>query len=110
MKEIKRGEVYYSDLNPILGSEQGGVRPVVILQNDAGNQYSPTTIVAAITSITKKHRLPTHVFVDCNFLDKESIVLLEHNVKSWLMLNFTRIPPLFEKNCRLNFTLNFMPK
>lgn len=77
MKEIKRGEVYYSDLNPILGSEQGGVRPVVILQNDAGNRYSPTTIVAAITSITKKHRLPTHVFVDCDFLDKESIVLLE---------------------------------
>ncbi len=77
MKEIKRGEVYYSDLNPILGSEQGGVRPVVIVQNDTGNKFSPTTIVAALTSITKKHTLPTHVAVDCDFLEKESIVLLE---------------------------------
>ena len=77
MNEIKRGKVYYADLNPVRGSEQGGIRPVVILQNDTGNKFSPTTIVAAITSITKKHTLPTHVAVDCDFLEKESIVLLE---------------------------------
>lgn len=77
MIEIKRGEVYYADLNPVRGSEQGGVRPVVIIQNDTGNKFSPTTIVAALTSIAKKHRLPTHVAADCDFLEKESIVLLE---------------------------------
>ncbi len=77
MKEVKRGEVYYADLDPVRGSEQGGIRPVVIIQNDIGNQFSPTTIVTSLTSITKKHRLPTHVTVDCDFLEKESIVLLE---------------------------------
>jgi len=64
-------------LNPILGSEQGGIRPVVIVQNDTGNKFSPTTIVAALKSITKKHSLPTHVTVECDFLGKESIVLHE---------------------------------
>lgn len=77
MRDIKRGEVYYADLNPVRGSEQGGIRPVVIVQNDTGNRFSPTTIVAALTSITKKHTLPTHVAVDCDFLEKKSIVLLE---------------------------------
>lgn len=59
---MKRGEIYYADLNPTVGSEQGGTRPVVILQNDIGNQYSPTTIIATITS-KKKMRLPTHVYI-----------------------------------------------
>lgn len=64
MKQIKRGEIYYADLSPIVGSEQGGLRPVLVLQNDMGNRYSPTTIVAAITSRETKSDLPTHVKID----------------------------------------------
>lgn len=75
---IKRNEIYYADLNPVEGSEQGGMRPVLILQNDKGNQYSPTTIIAPITSIQKKKYLPTHVFVDADVLPKNSCILLEH--------------------------------
>lgn len=76
---IKRGELYYADLSPVVGSEQGGVRPVLILQNDIGNKYSPTVIVAAITSKLYKAKLPTHICLDCdNFgLSKDSIILLE---------------------------------
>ena len=70
----KRGEVYIADLSPVIGSEQGGVRPVLILQNDVGNKFSPTVIVAAITSKLDKPLLPTHVF--CG-LSKKSIILLE---------------------------------
>lgn len=77
MKEIKRGEIYYADLNNFIGYEQGGVRPVVILQNDKGNLFSPTTIVAAITSKTGKTNLPTHVPIYCEGLSKHSIVLTE---------------------------------
>ena len=61
MTEIKRGEVYYADLSPVVGSEQGGVRPIVILQNNVGNKYSPTVIVAAITSQLAKAKIPTHI-------------------------------------------------
>ncbi|MBO4308970.1 MAG: type II toxin-antitoxin system PemK/MazF family toxin [Clostridia bacterium] len=75
--QIKRGEIYYADLNPAIGSEQGGIRPVVILQNDTGNRHSPTVIVAAITSQTDKHPLPTHVSLTAPFLEKDSVVLLE---------------------------------
>ena len=75
---IKRNEIYYADLNPTEGSEQGGVRPVLILQNDVGNQHSPTTIIAPITSIQKKKYLPTHVFVKADVLPKDSCILLEH--------------------------------
>ncbi len=76
---IKRGELYYADLSPIKGSEQGGVRPVLILQNDIGNKYSPTVIVAAITSRLYKAKLPTHISLDAeNYgLSKDSIILLE---------------------------------
>lgn len=74
---IKRGEVYIADLSPVVGSEQGGIRPVIILQNDKGNENSPTTIVAAITSNTDKNRLPTHIKIECDGLYKKSIVLLE---------------------------------
>ncbi len=76
---IKRGEIYYADLSPVIGSEQGGIRPVLIVQNDVGNRYSPTVIAAAITSQRDKTKLPTHISVeasDCG-LAKDSIVLLE---------------------------------
>ena len=77
MKEIKRGEIYSADFGAGFGSEQGGVRPVLILQNNTGNKYSPTTIVAAITSKKTKTALPTHVTVTANGLKTESTVLLE---------------------------------
>ncbi len=76
---IKRGEIYYADLSPVVGSEQGGIRPVLIVQNDVGNRYSPTVIAAAITSQRDKTNLPTHIRVDADGcgLAKDSIVLLE---------------------------------
>ena len=76
---IKRGELYYADLSPVIGSEQGGVRPVLVLQNDIGNKYSPTIIVAAITSQINKAKLPTHIELDAQSygLPKDSVVLLE---------------------------------
>ena len=76
---IKRGDIYYADLSPVVGSEQGGVRPVLIVQNDVGNKYSPTVIAAAITSQRDKTKLPTHIKVDADEsgLAKDSIVLLE---------------------------------
>jgi mRNA interferase MazF len=76
---VKRGDIYYADLSPVVGSEQGGVRPVLIVQNDVGNKYSPTVIAAAITSQQDKTNLPTHIKVDANGcgLSKNSIVLLE---------------------------------
>ena len=77
--EVLRGDVFYANLNPVIGSEQGGVRPVLVLQNDVGNKYSPTTIVAAITSRIKKAKLPTHVELDSSHypLEKDSVILLE---------------------------------
>lgn len=74
---ILRGELYYADLEPVIGSEQGGERPVVILQNNKGNQYSPTVIVAPLTTQKIKPRLPTHVMVSCSGLRVSSLVLLE---------------------------------
>jgi len=77
-KSILRGDLYYADLNPVVGSEQGGIRPVLIIQNDIGNKHSPTIIVAAITSKAMKSSLPTHYILNAhNGLDRESIVLLE---------------------------------
>lgn len=75
---IKRGDIYYADLSPVVGSEQGGLRPVLIVQNDVGNRYSPTVIAAAITSKTEKGRLPTHINIEetCG-LHKKSMILLE---------------------------------
>ena len=73
---IFKGDVYYADLNPVIGSEQGGVRPVVVLQNDIGNKYSPTTIVAPMTTKTKTY-VPMHVKLKEDFLAKNSILLLE---------------------------------
>ncbi len=77
MEEIKRKEIYYADLNPVKGSEQGGVRPVLVLQNNVGNSHSPTTIVAAITSRHGKSKLPTHVCIQSEGLPRNSVVLLE---------------------------------
>ena len=76
---ITRGDIYYADLSPVVGSEQGGVRPVLIVQNDVGNRYSPTVIAAAITSRMSKTRLPTHidVYADKVGLAKDSVILLE---------------------------------
>ena len=76
---IKRGDIFYADLSPVVGSEQGGVRPVLIVQNDVGNKYSPTVIAAAITSQQFKTRMPTHISVNASVcgLSKDSVVLLE---------------------------------
>ena len=76
---VKRGEIYYADLSPVVGSEQGGVRPVLIVQNDTGNRHSPTVIAAAITSQMGKAKLPTHIGLSAQSsgLPKDSIVLLE---------------------------------
>ena len=76
---VKRGDIYYADLSPVVGSEQGGLRPVLIIQNDVGNKYSPTVIAAAITSRLSKTRLPTHIdiYADKVGLTKDSVVLLE---------------------------------
>jgi len=76
---VRRGDVYYADLRPVVGSEQGGVRPVLVIQNDAGNRHSPTVIVAAITSRMNKAKLPTHVEVSAERygIVKDSVILLE---------------------------------
>ena len=76
---IKRGDIYYADLSPVIGSEQGGLRPVLIVQNDVGNRYSPTVIAAAITSKMSKTKLPTHIDIPGQNagLSKDSVILLE---------------------------------
>jgi len=76
---IKRGDIFYADLSPVIGSEQGGVRPVLIVQNDVGNKYSPTVIASAITSQINKAKLPTHIELKANEygLQKDSVILLE---------------------------------
>ena len=79
MMSIKRGDIYYADLSPVVGSEQGGLRPVLIIQNDVGNRYSPTVIAAAITSQQNKAKLPTHIEISAKAvgLSRNSVVLLE---------------------------------
>ena len=79
MVTIRRGDVYYADLRPVIGSEQGGIRPVLIIQNDVGNRHSPTVICAAITSRMNKAKLPTHVELDAaaHHMVKDSVILLE---------------------------------
>ena len=76
---IRRGDIYYADLRPVVGSEQGGVRPVLVIQNDVGNKHSPTVICAAITSQMNKAKLPTHVELDTKRCDmiRDSVILLE---------------------------------
>lgn len=77
--QVKRGDIYYADLSPVVGSEQGGVRPVLIVQNDVGNKYSPTVIAAAVTSQLNKSKLPTHIEIDAMKygLPKDSVILTE---------------------------------
>ncbi len=79
MQNVKRGDIYYADLSPVVGSEQGGLRPVLIVQNDVGNRYSPTVIAAAITSRLGKTRMPTHIDIHAERvgLAKDSVILLE---------------------------------
>lgn len=76
---VKRGDIYYADLSPVVGSEQGGIRPVLVIQNDVGNKYSPTVIAAAITSRINKAKMPTHIELSAHEygLNKDSVVLLE---------------------------------
>ncbi|AST94130.1 type II toxin-antitoxin system endoribonuclease NdoA [Sutcliffiella cohnii] len=76
---VKRGDVYFADLSPVVGSEQGGVRPVLVIQNDIGNRFSPTIIVAAITAQIQKAKLPTHVEIDAKRygFERDSVILLE---------------------------------
>ncbi len=76
---VKRGDIYYADLSPVIGSEQGGIMPVLVVQNDVGNKYSPTVIAAAITSQINKAKLPTHIEVNAQMygLSKDSVILLE---------------------------------
>ncbi len=76
---IRRGDIYYADLRPVVGSEQGGIRPVLIIQNDIGNRHSPTVICAAITSKMNKAKLPTHIEIDASTYDivRDSVILLE---------------------------------
>ena len=76
---VKRGDIYYADLSPVVGSEQGGIRPVLIIQNDVGNRYSPTVIATAITSKMNKAKMPTHIAIDAGGfgLSKDSVVLAE---------------------------------
>ncbi|MCL5290121.1 MAG: type II toxin-antitoxin system PemK/MazF family toxin [Eubacteriales bacterium] len=95
---IRRGDIFYADLSPVVGSEQGGTRPVLIIQNDIGNQYSPTTIVAAITSQIDKTMLPTHVEMSASpgGLEKNSVILLEQIRtidKSRIMEKITSLDP-----------------
>lgn len=93
---VSRGEIYYADLSPVVGSEQGGIRPVIVLQNDIGNKYSPTTIVSPITSRISKKFLPTHILLnECEGL-KNSVVLLEQIRtidKSRLKQKISQLPP-----------------
>ena len=79
MSIVKRGDIFYADLSPVVGSEQGGMRPVLIVQNDTGNKHSPTVIAAAITSQTSKARLPTHIELNAQSvgLSRDSVILLE---------------------------------
>ncbi len=76
---VKRGDIFYADLSPVIGSEQGGTRPVLIVQNDVGNKFSPTVIIAAITSQINKAKMPTHIEISANDfgLAKDSVILLE---------------------------------
>jgi mRNA interferase MazF len=98
--QVKRGDIFYADLSPVIGSEQGGVRPVLIVQNDVGNRYSPTVICAAITSQINKAKLPTHIEINCQqyTLVKDSVILLEQ-------VRTIDKKRLREKICRLDETI-----
>ncbi len=111
---IKRGELYYADLSPVVGSEQGGIRPVLIVQNDTGNKFSPTVIGAAVTSKLNKAKLPTHIELNANEfgLPKNSVILLEQIRtldKKRLKEKIGELPPITMKkvNVALLISLGF---
>ncbi|MDO5337542.1 MAG: type II toxin-antitoxin system PemK/MazF family toxin [Eubacteriales bacterium] len=113
-RTIKRGDIFYADLNPVVGSEQGGTRPVLIISNDIGNRHSPTVIVAAITSrVHTKAKLPTHTAVnDFEGLDKDSIILLEqirtidkHRLKQYMGLMPDNIMARVDKALAISISL-----
>ena len=109
---IKRGEIYYADLSPVVGSEQGGVRPVLIVQNDVGNKYSPTVIAAAITSQKDKAKLPTHIELNAEScgLAKNSVVLLEQvrtRDKKRLKEKMGELPPEAMSNVNSAISISF---
>ena len=117
-RTIKRGDSFYADLNPVVGSEQGGTRPVLIISNDIGNRYSPTVIVAAITSrVHTKAKLPTHTAVnDFEGLDKDSIILLEQirtidkqRLKQYMGLMPDNIMARVDKALAISISLNNRP-
>ena len=117
-RTIKRGDIFYADLNPVVGSEQGGTRPVLIISNDIGNRYSPTVIVAAITSrVHTKAKLPTHTSVnDFEGLDKDSIILLEQirtidkqRLKQYMGLMPDNIMARVDKALAISISLNNRP-
>ena len=89
LQSVRRGDIYYADLSPVVGSEQGGMRPVLIVQNDIGNRYSPTVIAAAITSRTSKSKMPTHieVYAERSGLAKDSVILLEQIYRTYKIRN-----------------------
>ena len=86
---VKRGDIFYADLSPVVGSEQGGIRPVLVVQNDVGNKYSPTVIVAAITSRINKAKMPTHIEIKGEEygLSKDSVILLEQIYRAYRIMN-----------------------
>lgn len=115
---IKRGDIFYVELNPVVGSEQGGTRPVLVISNDIGNRHSPTVIVAAITSrVHTKAKLPTHTAVnDFEGLDKDSIILLEqirtidkHRLKQYMGLMPDNIMARVDKALAISISLNNRP-
>ncbi len=112
---VKRGDIYYADLRPVIGSEQGGIRPVLIIQNDMGNRYSPTVICAAITSKMNKAKLPTHVALDAEKygIVKDSVILLEQvrtidksRLREWVCHLDNEILVKIDVALQISFSLN----
>lgn len=117
MEQIKRGEIYYANLCPIVGSEQGGVRPVVILQNNKGNFHSRTTIIAAITSELDKPNLPTHVIFKADCMKQRSMILLEQirtvdksRIGDFIGLVDENTMKQVDKAILISFGINFLEK
>ena len=102
---IKRGDIFYADLRPVVGSEQGGVRPVLIIQNDVGNRHSPTVICAAITSKMNKAKLPTHIEIDASSygIEKDSVILLKDKVCHLDQTMLDRVNHALEISLELTF-------
>lgn len=116
---IRRGDIYYADLRPVIGSEQGGIRPVLIIQNDVGNRHSPTVICAAITSKMNKAKLPTHVEIEAGRYQivKDSVILLEQlrtidkkRLKDWVCHVDYELLERVDKALKISLELQLMPE